>query len=434
MNADAMPEKRECADAVCFTAGPKGAAFGAGAVHAWLASDREPPLVVAGISTGAVTAAALRRVFQELESAPPERLEEFRWTWYRRYLDAVSVAPLDFMWKSFPDPVDYFADKPPVRDLATEFLPEGLKFKAAEARRHFHILTKFGVWLAGLPIRVRTVACILVSYVRLKENRKSWPLSVATLIVYTAETLLGLWWHLVRSPKFFAQWTFRRPFWKKKMNAGERRWIFPFRPLFGWALWLSLIALPALLLYAEWRALRHNSQPLIAGTAEAVAIVFGLYFFVSSEAVRWVIPRHLLRQLDVTKGILNTFELKRSLYDLFGPGDLNPVLKPGREMHALLVCAALQQSEQVWPRQDVHLVEALTAALTIPGIFPPEDSLSASELVNYKASGAPQLVDGVAVRNNPIPAFFEWCRSHPEVTKKLEANERASLHVIYNVP
>lgn len=116
---------------MCFTAGPKGAAFGAGVVHAWLASDRLPPLVAAGISTGAVTAAAMRTAFQKLESAEESRLEEARWAWFRRYLDAVTVSPLDFIWKSVPDPVDFFADKPPVQDLSTDLLPEPLKFQAA---------------------------------------------------------------------------------------------------------------------------------------------------------------------------------------------------------------------------------------------------------------------------------------------------------------
>ena len=50
-------------DAVCFSAGITGVAFGAGVIHAYLASDRKPPLIIAGISLGAVTAAAMERSY-----------------------------------------------------------------------------------------------------------------------------------------------------------------------------------------------------------------------------------------------------------------------------------------------------------------------------------------------------------------------------------
>src|SRR5215467_1467653 len=55
-------------DAVCFTAGFAGAMFGAGAIHAYLASDRKPPQVVAGISMGALNAAAMQRCYRELQA------------------------------------------------------------------------------------------------------------------------------------------------------------------------------------------------------------------------------------------------------------------------------------------------------------------------------------------------------------------------------
>src|SRR5882724_1547048 len=56
-------------DAVCFTAGFAGAIFGAGTIHAYLVSDRRPPQVVAGISMGALNAAAMQRCYRELQAA-----------------------------------------------------------------------------------------------------------------------------------------------------------------------------------------------------------------------------------------------------------------------------------------------------------------------------------------------------------------------------
>jgi hypothetical protein len=159
-----QPDSALKGEAICFTAGTKGAAFGAGVIHAWLASNRPPPLVVAGISAGAFTAAAMQRCYREL--AASKHAEEGRWKWFRRYLNKVSTDPPDFLWCAIPDPVDFSADKPPVVDYSC---PE-LKQEEAEARRHYHLLTKLGVWLAGLPVRVNSVASLVVHGVRLKER------------------------------------------------------------------------------------------------------------------------------------------------------------------------------------------------------------------------------------------------------------------------
>jgi len=52
-------------DAVCFTAGPEAAVVGVGTIHAYLAARRQCPKVVAGISLGALNAAAMQRVYKE---------------------------------------------------------------------------------------------------------------------------------------------------------------------------------------------------------------------------------------------------------------------------------------------------------------------------------------------------------------------------------
>jgi predicted acylesterase/phospholipase RssA len=67
-------------DAVCFSAGVTGVAFGAGVIHAYLASDRQPPKVIAGISLGALTA-AMERCYHSMGASPSEAA---RWKWFRR--------------------------------------------------------------------------------------------------------------------------------------------------------------------------------------------------------------------------------------------------------------------------------------------------------------------------------------------------------------
>src|SRR5438105_9783566 len=99
-------------DAVCFTAGAKGAPFAAGVIHAYLAADRPAPKVTAGISMGGLSAAGLERCYRELSKGGGGDREVLRWSWFRRYLDAITNAPLDVIWNAIPDPVDFFADKP----------------------------------------------------------------------------------------------------------------------------------------------------------------------------------------------------------------------------------------------------------------------------------------------------------------------------------
>jgi hypothetical protein len=89
-------ESQEREEAVCFTSGFQGASFAAGVIHAWLAAARRPPRVVAGISTGALPAAATQRsqraLFRGRKRTPQER-EADRWSWFRTYLQALSSSP-----------------------------------------------------------------------------------------------------------------------------------------------------------------------------------------------------------------------------------------------------------------------------------------------------------------------------------------------------
>ena len=153
---------------MCFTAGSGGMYFGAGVVHAYLASRRKAPRVAAGISAGALSAAALQKCYADLEDAEPARTNatdaKARWGWFRRYLRALTDNPLSVPWDAIPDMSDFFADMPPIRDTSLSAKDE------AGARRQRYILIKIGRWLANLGITVRTVAETAVNYVRQKEG------------------------------------------------------------------------------------------------------------------------------------------------------------------------------------------------------------------------------------------------------------------------
>src|SRR5205085_6810916 len=113
-------------DAVCFSAGLTGTPFGAGTIHAYLASDRKQPEVLAGISLGAVSAAVMERCYRERGKSLDEAA---RWIWFRRYLSFLLDRPFDVVWDSIPDPSDLMSDVLPVRDPNLPVNQEGKVFK-----------------------------------------------------------------------------------------------------------------------------------------------------------------------------------------------------------------------------------------------------------------------------------------------------------------
>jgi predicted acylesterase/phospholipase RssA len=166
----AVPKDPEGNDGVCFTAGPKATVIGAGAIHAYLAARRRSPKVVAGISMGALNAAAMQRVYREMqraEGAPPAEREAARWKWFREYLDAMCDQPFDVIWNAIPDQSDFYADMVPIRDAA---VPRAFDRQETVARRHLYLTVKLGRWLAQLPVTVRLFASMLVNYVRMMEK------------------------------------------------------------------------------------------------------------------------------------------------------------------------------------------------------------------------------------------------------------------------
>ncbi len=209
----AGPIRTEGNDAVCFTAGLAGAAFGAGTIHAYLSADRAAPKVAAGISMGALNAAAMQRVYRELlESAskkdPAKVTEAARWRWFRQYVEALADRPLNVFWDAIPDQSDFFADMIPICDTST---PPYFQGDEMAARRDRYLLVKLGRWLARSPVKVSQFASAIVNYVRIKEKYPLWEkvkggaaLARTALVMLIFVILHGFW-----SPEFFPEHKFQ---------------------------------------------------------------------------------------------------------------------------------------------------------------------------------------------------------------------------------
>lgn len=217
-------------DALCFTPGFPGATFGAGVIHAYLAADRDPPQIAAGISLGTVSAAVMQRSYADLLAAKgspshadpctappdPSTVEAARWKFFRKYLSAVTDRPFQVLWNGIPDPADFFADLPPIKDpVPGTITDENVRRKWMEqerqARRELYLLVKLGHWLAKLPIRISTIANLLVAHVRSKEKYTS-PKLVRNLQARLWQVAIAISFilHIVRVPARFPDYKFAK--------------------------------------------------------------------------------------------------------------------------------------------------------------------------------------------------------------------------------
>jgi len=218
------PPNPEGNDAVCFTAGLAGAPFGAGVIHACLAADRKPPAVVAGISMGALSAAAMQQAYKEIYAGPLPKLastlEADRWRWFRNYLRTLSENPLKPFWDSIPDQSDFFADMIPIRDAS---IPDKLHLQETASRRHLYLLVRLGRWLAKSPVSIRLLATLLVNFVRCREKYPKLEklLGLVILIRSTLSLLTRVIFHACLGAQFFPEAKFRHP---PAPQAARSRW------------------------------------------------------------------------------------------------------------------------------------------------------------------------------------------------------------------
>jgi predicted acylesterase/phospholipase RssA len=473
-------------DALCFTAGAAGIPFGAGVIHAYLATGRAAPLVAAGISGGALNAAAMQRCYEELEKSRFERheikLEVGRWKWFRKYLELLVDEPVKVIWDGLPDQSDFFADLPPTTDPTPELFTDSLarqQFQESErqARKELHLYVKLGNWLARSPVKVRRIADAVVSRVRSKEAYPQ-PLWLRKLRYWwhAALLLFAVWRHVVFCPQWFPEGKYRTHWWRK----WEWR-----RPLFGW--WIWGVCSSPLWAPAIWWIVRHHVfswlwhrvlhpiwlgkdiaerlridlaaliaflySPrivvaqhllLVAIAALSVLIVIALSFRASRNAPKGVATPWYMRgfaqqffsSVKLEKHLVHDFHLRIRLNRLFGDqSGVSPRLNDDI-MAVVLVTAPLQRLNskvsdgQLWAAKGTPIVDALHASLAVPGLFSPKFATGGEmrywcEGLDKQVRGETRgldLVDGAVIRKNPIPALFAFLERHPQVGDQLTSS------------
>jgi len=447
-----VPIDQHCADfsiqredAVCFTAGLHGVSFGAGTIHAYLASDRTPPKLTAGISVGALTAAVMERCYRDLRES---RTEAARWTWLRRYLSFLLDRPYDVAWHAIPNPSDFVADLPPVAE--TGLPPDSeWELREAKARRKLHIIARFGRWCSHLPVTVSSAGWIMVRYARHQEQNPTRVTEWWNALALWARVLFVEWMILLQiilRPQFFPEWQFR--------VGGKMISHFPVRPLFGWKLWLSTLFLGSATITLWIINLWVVLQGIFKEKTTHVLHLGLLLGFTCAPLVpiflrRWMYGtnnwgfKKILTHLGIRKSLIDDFHLRLKLFRLFEDRGETPVLKD-LTFPVLMVSAPLQiidsSPSQLWPavKSNVSVVDALRASLAIPRLFAPtvvkgEDLASwvgASHLTERL-----DLVDGSVVRHNPLPALMRFLTEpqNSEVAEILSRPE-SRVHLVYDIP
>ncbi len=465
-------------DAVCFTAGFSGALFAAGTIHAHLAARRPTPRVAAGISMGAVSAAAMQRCYQELDRAKAGEEDSARWSWFRRYLSGLYDCPLNVFWDAIPDQSDFFADFPPILDSST---PESLKPAEREARRRRYLLVKLGQWLAGLPVKFSTVVSSMVTWVRYKEKYPGWRGIRLLMFGFWAIRLVGgISRHVTFAPQFF----------RYRYEREESKFPWWGRPLFGWKIWL-LSFFPVLIVAAALVVLVTPLVVLLIGSRATISdlaaqldaierftlppgitsllltiLVSLVVFIVELFAFVWVAllvtesPAGLLRaflgNIGLTESLIDDFHLRKKLTELFDP-ETKGVAITHHPMEIVLVCTWLntlhdangkpRRPDQRWAANGSPLVESLRTALTRVPFFAPtrlgkDDDEKIRQWVGrdlldnkVQMPSGLDLVDGGSVRENPLPALFMFLRLREKIAAALSSNGKdPSIHVVYSVP
>jgi len=479
-----MPDDKS--DALGFTAGLEGAPFGAGVIHAYLAADRPAPLVVAGISVGAVTAAAMQRAYRELrkESSAGGVREAQRWAWFRGYLGTLTRRPLAFLWDAIPDQSDFFTNRPPVRDTSPPPTNDGdtkarLRMEEAEARQARFLLTKLANWIGGLRLTVSEVSTAIVRYVRFKERYGGWRWWLALLSLRSSMRVFSA---IVAQIALSPAWVSETPFLRDKNSASADEMAqtskLP-RPLFGYLMWIAalvyslsrIVMCAAMLLlvivvvppawwpYAVPSLLRDLSRSLawweVAFFVGFVPYLIVAFWFARFGPVVKVLNRLLgiaLRKVDIHNSLIHPYPLSRELHRLFGDALVNDDFS---EPRLLIVAAPLQVlferrqstarlqpkiAAQLWP-EKTPLVRALRAAMSIPLLLPPVQ-IPKSEAAQWLSGRTEEtdldIIDGAAIRENPLPAMFTFLRSKAgqALASRLETPSAhdARIHVVYSVP
>ena len=159
-----------------------------------------------------------------------------------------------------------------------------------------------------------------------------------------------------------------------------------------------------------------------------------------------------MKAADIKLNLISNYQMKRRIWNRFHDPANEDLLRVNcaktSKTRVVIVAAVLQKlkdtNQQAWAGSGLSLVDALAAACAIPQLFPPThiEGEQANKWIREKdldpgsAEREFDLIDGAAIRRNPMPALFNWFQENRGVAHSLESASKqdARIHVIYGVP
>jgi predicted acylesterase/phospholipase RssA len=439
-----------------------------GVIHALLVTRRRSPDMVAGISVGAITAAALGEVFHANAGpgASAEEDEEVRIARFSELLEAFRNAPSTVLKSFFPDPLETNA----AHALKPVELPR--HFKEERDSRQESVASRTGlIRLLNHLIRLRVSVKVFAQLCRVLMGWRAVSEAEWSRRWYTRGRLVARLWWIVASNIFSLSMPasllarvgistilgFNGRRHAKGVEAGHimfdrwillrRVWQFVVRLVLGVIpLLLLLLVVPALALLAMFTC--FTSWPVHAAISEGAAFAIGLAVLASlagwlSLLGRPTIFGDLLKHYQIFAELGDSYALKEALVQNFDPAyygefkfDDNVRRALKQESPSSGGCAnkkPLKAYADASPEQGGMRVVPLAANLrtgkieVIPKATSIVDALMCACAVvpffraqTIQKNGVPTTyIDGISVSNDPIvPVFEEACRVLTKPTER----------------
>ncbi|HZF10480.1 MAG TPA: patatin-like phospholipase family protein [Thermoanaerobaculia bacterium] len=426
--------------ALAFAGGGFDTATQLGVAHALLVARGVAPDYVAGISAGAVNAAALAEILQAGDDLPADERREAQVVTLRRFLASYEELPAELLRSIFPDTFEINAAKPlkPV-ELPIHFDRERQGRDTANQARAGLIRLLNRLCEVRLPVQAIALIANRVLHFVAATEEVSWGRRLWTR-AWTLGSLWGTgfryadglgptagalaWAALAGAPRETTGFEQGR---KAASLIGGRR-------TFRQALRGVRDLLDVVLFVLSWIVLPLFAVPALAWT-----------YLRSARRRRSTLWRRLgdriLQHYGLADGLGNSYVIKEQLIRCFDPGyygapDIGRVLDqalgraktpapaekprktlgryPSREPRIVVapIAADLASGDlRVLPR-DVSVVDALLAATAIVPLFPAVKVESRC----FKADGASEkiFVDGLNISNEPIGALLELLRQEDD--------------------
>jgi predicted acylesterase/phospholipase RssA len=438
-----------------------------GVIHALMVSDRRAPDAIAGVSAGALNAAAMAEVLREPREQQVGRLREF--------LNAYRDAPREFRMAFLPDTYELEAQRPleslklPIhcakereeRDeavgaktglihlfnmlfslripvsIVSRLIHSGLKISAAAEKPWLkRILIRWGAWAEILAIAffnlhrvapvswqiLRALAHPVIQMINARMGSNPG-VTAGSIISFRRRALSNIRVnvsHFIGYAASLIVWMCAFSLWL----------LAPFVSLLG--LILGFAARP---LVRIWRY-TVGEQPLTMGQ-------------------RFL--RKFLSRFDLDREIANAYPIKQFLVRLFDPqyygalqlnevkeqalsDDERPVRRGNGScqtlrqytegspsIHVAPVVTTLKEPKLYIPPPDTSVVEALLAATAVVPFFKPVE-------LNMGRCRSSLCIDAVNVANEPIPALVDYLRNCSDLRDKVANASSVHIYAVSSIP